>query len=182
MDQKGVPQVDLYPYFKGSKLGSVLPDESGPGFTLPKDHLKIKAVNKKFVCYTCAVKTYFYALLVLAFLLAFHSLGISQNYYMYIWPYDIVAHILGGLGIGLFVTASLQTFWPSFLVKNRWLKIALIVLLVGLAWEAFEVYFNIAGYPFGTKPYYIDTVKDLIDDVIGGFISIYITRIKGETV
>ena len=124
------------------------------------------------------MKTYFYALLVLAFLLAFHSLGISENLYRHFWFYDIIAHILGGLGIGSFVIAILQTCWPSFLLKNRWIKIVLIVFLVGLAWEAFEVYFNIAGYMFGTKAYYLDTVKDLVDDVIGGFIAVYITRIK----
>ena len=122
------------------------------------------------------MKTYFYALLVLAFLLVFHSLGIKDNLYLYFWFYDIIAHMLGGLGIGLFVIAILQTFYPSFLAKNRLLKIALLVFLAGLAWEVFEVWFNIAGYPFGTKLYFIDTVKDLVDDVIGGLIAVYITR------
>ena len=127
------------------------------------------------------MRTYILALLVLAFLLVFHSLGISQNYYMHFWIYDIIAHILGGLGIGLFAIAGLQTFWPGFLFSNRWKKIVGIVLIIGLVWEAFEVYYNIAGYPFGTKLYWLDTIKDLFDDVIGGFISVYITRIKGET-
>lgn len=127
------------------------------------------------------MKTYLLALLVLAFLLAFHALGIAEYYYLYFWFYDIVAHILGGLGIGLFAIAVLKTFWPSFLRRNRWQKIALCVFLVGLGWEAFEVYFNIAGYNFGTKMYFVDTVKDLVDDVIGGLLAVYIARVTGET-
>jgi hypothetical protein len=128
------------------------------------------------------MRNYLLALLILAFLFVFHSLGISQNFYMAYWPYDIVAHMLGGLGIGLFAIAGLGTVWPAILLRNRWIKIALIVFIVGIVWEAFEVYFNIAGYSFGTRLYLIDTVKDLIDDVIGGFIAIYITRTKVETV
>ncbi len=124
------------------------------------------------------MKTYFYALLALAFLLVFHTLGITDNFYLYFWFYDIIAHMLGGLGIGLFALALLQTFWPGMLVKNRWLKIAILVFIAGLVWEAFEVYYNITGYDFGLKAYYLDTIKDLIDDVIGGLIAVYLTRSK----
>jgi len=122
------------------------------------------------------MRTYILSLLVLAFLLVFHTLGISQGYYLIFWPYDIFAHIFGGLGIGLFLIAAARTFWPVILNGNRTAKIVFLVFVVGLIWEIFEVIYNIAGYSFGTKAYFIDTIKDLIDDVIGGFLAVYLDR------
>lgn len=121
------------------------------------------------------MRLYLLALLVLAVLLVGHSLGISDGFYLSIKSYDIFAHILGGVGIGFFTAGVLRTLLPG-MVKNTVLTTILIVFIVGLGWEAFEVYFNIAGYPFGTKLYYIDTVKDLVDDVIGGAIAALIAR------
>jgi hypothetical protein len=122
------------------------------------------------------MRTYFLALLVLAFLLVFHSLGISQNFYLYFWPYDIIAHIMGGLGIGLFIAAFFRTYQQGRF-KEKAKVIVPLVFLVGLGWEVFEVYFNIAGNPYGTKAYFIDTIKDLIDDTLGGIIAVYIDRL-----
>ena len=113
------------------------------------------------------MKLYIYAFLVLVATLVAHVLGINGLYWD-IPPYDIFMHILGGIGIGLFVLAFLRSNFSRFADKK--VVIVLGVLGVGIIWELFEMYFNIAGAPVGTKAYYIDTTKDLFDDMVGGAI------------
>ncbi len=120
------------------------------------------------------MKTYIYALLVLIAVLLAHLLGINGLYFQFP-PYDIFMHILGGIGIGLFITAFVKSNFSHFtsaLHVRR--NIVVGVFLVGVVWELFEMYFNIAGAPLWTKAYYIDTVKDLIDDMIGGAIVVWV--------
>ena len=116
------------------------------------------------------MKIYIFALVVLTAVLLAHLLGINGLYFQYSF-YDIFMHILGGVGIGLFITAFVKSNFSHFtnaLHVRR--NIVIGVFLVGIVWELFEIYFNIAGAPLWTKAYYIDTVKDLIDDMIGGAI------------
>ncbi|MEI6305103.1 MAG: hypothetical protein WCP09_03775 [Candidatus Taylorbacteria bacterium] len=113
------------------------------------------------------MKIYIYAFLVLAATLIAHLFGINGLYWN-IPSYDIFMHILGGVGIGLFVLAFLKSNFSRFADKK--VVIVLGVLGVGIIWELFEMYFNIAGAPVGTKAYYIDTTKDLFDDMVGGAI------------
>lgn len=94
--------------------------------------------------------------------------GIIYHLYGNVESYDIFMHLFGGLGIGLFVAAVLELHAPRRLRTRS--MIVLIVLVAGIAWELFEAYYNIAGAPLGTTAYWIDTVKDLIDDTLGGFI------------
>jgi len=96
---------------------------------------------------------------------------------MMIPQYDIYLHIGGGFGIYLLVRAVLKSWKPGLenTAKGRWL-ILLGVLVVGLIWEGYEWYFDIAGAPVGTAAYYVDLVKDLINDLLGGVIALYLTR------
>jgi len=114
------------------------------------------------------MKIYIYAFLILAAVLWAHLMGIHGLYYQYS-TYDVFVHILGGIGIGLFITAFVKSNLKNEakVANIRW-KIILGVLMVGIVWELFEMYYNIASAPIGTKAYYIDTVKDLMDDIIGG--------------
>ncbi len=116
------------------------------------------------------MKLYIYALVVLVVVLIAHLLGIGGLYFQYPF-YDIFMHILGGIGIGLFITAFVKSNFSTYVSALHIRRnIVIGVLLVGIVWELFEMYYNIAGAPIGTKAYYIDTVKDLIDDMIGGAI------------
>lgn len=47
------------------------------------------------------------------------------------------------------------------------------VMIVGVGWEVLELLYKVNAL---STRYWIDTVKDLIDDTIGGFISIYIWK------
>ena len=108
---------------------------------------------------------YFYAFIFAAVILGFHIEGLN-GLYLGVTGYDIFMHILGGMGIGLLLAGLIRSLRPGMARPRT--AIILGVLLVGLGWELFEIYYDLIGYPFGTTPYYIDTVKDLIDDMIGG--------------
>ena len=105
-------------------------------------------------------------LLALLSLLVLHIYGMSRHLYLNIWYYDVIMHLLGGVGIAL---ATL------YVLKNpKYIIIATFVM--GIVWELFEVYFNLTGYVVGTMPYTIDTTKDLIMDTLGAFFVWYVVR------
>ncbi len=108
-------------------------------------------------------------------LTSFNSLGIEHHLYLDFWFYDIIAHILGGIGIAMSVYCIAIVFNISCIKDNLW-KIVFLTFLAGLAWEVFEVYYDIAGHPFGSLEYNIDTIKDLIDDTLGGILVWYLLK------
>ena len=109
--------------------------------------------------------TYIFGLIVLVATLCAHLLGLNGYYVEYGW-YDIFMHILGGLGIGISLAAFIKQNTHRIIHKRR--AIIIGALIAGIIWELFEVIYNIAGYPVGTKLYFLDTLKDLVDDCIGG--------------
>ncbi|MCX6718854.1 MAG: hypothetical protein NTZ38_00520 [Candidatus Taylorbacteria bacterium] len=111
------------------------------------------------------MKAYFLAIIVLCIVFVMNIFGIDGLYVQFP-PYDIFMHILGGIGIGLAAFAFVSIHGKDIVHKR--LAVILIVLVAGLIWEGFEAYYNIAGGPVGSLPYYLDTAKDLFDDVIGG--------------
>lgn len=113
---------------------------------------------------------YIFALIILAIVLVAHIFGLTGPY-VTIFGYDIMMHVLGGIGIGLFVAAIIKMHGQNIINKRRLIIISVIV--VGMVWELFEIYYKLTGYPLWTKLYYIDTVKDLIDDTIGALIVAY---------
>jgi hypothetical protein len=105
---------------------------------------------------------------VLVLILVLHLFGMYEHLYISYWYYDIILHILGGIGIAL---SALYIFKnPKYIV--------MITIIAGLSWELFEVYYNIAGSPVGTFAYRIDTIKDLINDTLGATIVWITTRIN----
>ncbi len=118
------------------------------------------------------MKLYISALIILIAVLVAHIAGLDGPYYT-IKSYDIFMHLLGGVGIGLFAAAMLQSYQDGILLNRRNLVAA--VIAVGIVWELFEIYYNLTGHPLWSKLYYIDTVKDLIMDIIGGSIVAYFT-------
>ena len=121
--------------------------------------------------YNVSMKLYLYTLVAAVVVFLAHRAGLNGLYYS-IFQYDIYMHIFGGLTIALFLIALASSFKPDAL--NRRKNIVLGVFIIGLGWELFEAYFNIAGAPVGTKAYYIDTIKDLIDDIIGSSLGAFL--------
>ncbi len=111
------------------------------------------------------MKSYLTAFLILALVLVMEILGpvvthISLRYY------DSILHLFGGIGLGFFLY-SLATSLTSHNLRTR-TRVIIGVLVCGIVWEIFEMYFGISGFPFGTTLYYLDTGKDLILDTAGG--------------
>ncbi|MEK7646119.1 MAG: hypothetical protein AAB381_00295 [Patescibacteria group bacterium] len=90
-----------------------------------------------------------------------------EGWYMELWWYDIFMHILGGFASGLLVLIILR----SFRRPVRIWQVIIGALIIGLAWEYFEIYFDLTGHPVGSDPYYFDTALDIIDDCIGGLLA-----------
>ena len=123
--------------------------------------------------YTYPMKIYIAALLVAIALLAAHLAGLDGWYFNYFW-YDTMMHLLGGVGIGLFAWALLASFRSGMYLRTR--NVIVMVIVVGLVWEYFEIHFQLTGHPLWTKWYYIDTVKDIINDTVGGAVVAYFSR------
>ena len=64
--------------------------------------------------------------------------------------------------------------------KENSARIILFTFVLGLFWELFEIKYNLLGSPFGTYPYYIDTIKDLIMDTLGAIFIWRIIRLKNK--
>ncbi len=90
--------------------------------------------------------------------------------YLYVkfWFYDIIVHILGGVGIAFSTLYILEN--PKYIIIST--------IIFGILWEIFEAYYGISGSPVGSFPYIIDTTKDLIDDLIGALIVLSIIKSK----
>jgi uncharacterized membrane protein YjdF len=107
---------------------------------------------------------YLSALIILAFVLKGHLLGLAGWYYRMPF-FDIAMHILAGAAIALLFSAFIDS---RFLPKKhgRWIIVG-GTMAVGIIWELFEAYYGLTGYKVGTQLYQLDTAKDLLDDLLG---------------
>ena len=110
-------------------------------------------------------KTYIPALLLVSLLAALHFIASAYSLYVRYPGYDIMMHILGGVGIALSMHWFLLTFFKN--TKFPFWSVVLVVFLIGLSWELFEAYYDIAGAPVGTPAHYRDAIKDLFNDTLG---------------
>lgn len=105
---------------------------------------------------------------VLSLLTVFDFVGIAYAFFWQFWWYDIVAHFLGG------VSAGLGAVWLLSLrgAERATLLAFILVLLIGMLWEAYEAYYKLTLFPFDL----FDTVHDIAFDFLGGSIGIYFAR------
>jgi uncharacterized membrane protein YjdF len=98
-------------------------------------------------------------------LLGLHLWGMDSDLYVRFWYYDVILHILGGIAI------ALSIYTVGIFSNVNWLKnffvVVLLSLVAGIAWEVFEIYFDITGFHIGTREYNMDTFKDLFNDTLG---------------
>lgn len=111
-------------------------------------------------------RTWLYAALVMtAALLAAHLWALSTFFYWYHRWFDIPMHIFGGAAIGAFLLAlSITRRTPVYFL-------CMVGVVVG--WEIFEYANHIST---GQPDYWIDTVKDMVDGVLGSGITWAIAR------
>lgn len=104
---------------------------------------------------------------------------ISLEFYLY-WEYlwlDIPMHALGGvtaaLGVAILPALGIRTF-----SKYPPLRTTLVaVLVIGVAWEVFEIW---AGYSIREEGFVVDTMLDLVMDMLGALVGYGLVRMIKE--
>ncbi len=124
--------------------------------------------------------TYKQAAKAVAWVAFFHILGIVALYSWY--PgYDIFMHFGGGVAMGLLAFAMFddQVKQVTFKSKKTWVRrlfyfflVVGFVMMIGVMWEGYEFFCDHVMNPnFGWKiaqTSVTDTMKDLLDDFLGG--------------
>jgi hypothetical protein len=113
-------------------------------------------------------------LFVLGILVIWSSmLGIQLGFYERVWWWDIVSHILGGLWVGLFA-AWFAAHWSR---RVTVFQCVVSAIMVGVGWEVYEYLIDLQHSPYW--PVWVEILKDLFDDALGGSIAGYfVTRFR----
>lgn len=119
-------------------------------------------------------KTSIAALILLVLLFIIHKLALDGQWYVKYFGLDIFMHLLAGIGLTLGINIILGLFFPNY--KTTFWTLIGLTFLAGIGWEIFEALNDIAGAPFGTVPYWLDTAKDLVNDTLGAIIASYFLR------
>jgi len=115
---------------------------------------------------------------LLVVILVAHVLGMFRDWYHTIPDYDVPMHLLGGAWVVLFIfylTDKGFPFLPSNYQRRPLISLCTLVAfaaLVGVFWELFEYSFDVfIAHKYVLIPSQdglLDTIKDLVDDVLGG--------------
>lgn len=114
--------------------------------------------------------------IALALILGVYMLAISNSWYWDYWWFDIPLHLAGGVWLaGLFYYLFVQKKAALHYTDNFAVTLVLalgFVALVGVLWEFYEYLYDVfaAGRHglFNVQAGLSDTLKDLINDLIGG--------------
>lgn len=108
--------------------------------------------------FTKRMQILFFALLSSSLTLVLHVAGIEFHlYWVFSW-YDILTHILGGVSLGLL-----------FLILSKGKNVFLILLLIIILWEVFEVF--VKGIDISTMEYWIDSITDVVVGLLSAYLS-----------
>jgi hypothetical protein len=118
-----------------------------------------------------------YAAYLGIFILIAHFLGIYYNWYVILGWYDIPMHMLGGLWVGLMLAHFFGQKHSLIDPGNRfWLTFVFILgttTAIGVFWEFYEFFVSqilphlAPSFDIGHM-YLADTLKDILDDMVGG--------------
>ncbi len=116
---------------------------------------------------------YLRAMISSVVVLIMHYVGIWGGLYDMNFGFDTLVHIMGGVTIGFCVIVIAD----RIKVLEWWKTLAgvlLAVFVVGVFWEIFE-YVNGISLVAG-QSYWPDTIKDVCMDLLGAYISYWITQ------
>tara|TARA_B100000745_G_scaffold300483_1_gene254679 strand:- start:875 stop:1252 length:378 start_codon:yes stop_codon:yes gene_type:complete len=105
-----------------------------------------------------------------SFLAVVHYIALQLFLYWRYWWLDMPMHVIGGVvvALGIFTLHDLRLWVPKRYL--RLLPIVLLVLLVAMAWEVYEL---MIGIPI-EQDYVIDTITDLLMGLLGGALGYFI--------
>lgn len=98
--------------------------------------------------------------------------GVASVFYWYvsIWWFDMLMHVIGGIFVGLIGSAFLHKHLEGLSGKEVFVSLALFVFIIGLGWEYYEyiLQFYIKSVQLADVA---DSISDLICDMVGGIIA-----------
>lgn len=103
----------------------------------------------------------------------FNTIGIWLGLYSIIWWYDMPLHFFGGLFTGLLAISfflNYKIFVSSSTFKTLF-AILFVVLIVGLLWEGYEIFFDIIS---NRRHIFTDSLSDIFFDLAGGLEACFI--------
>ncbi len=105
--------------------------------------------------------------LLIIFIFIVNFLAVKFYWYSSIWWLDILTHFLGGFWLSL----SVSWFFSGKSTQLSIIKTLIIVLIIGLLWEVFEIVVNetISKNNFDLS----DTLADLFFDLSGGVVALF---------
>ena len=103
-------------------------------------------------------------------LVTVHRIALHYFLYWRIFWFDNVAHLLGGISVGLFVAwVSTTRGFPIYIPLCT-----LGAFAIGVEWEIFGYVERFPISPFMSYP--LDTAKDLLMDAMGGALAAILAR------
>lgn len=102
-------------------------------------------------------------------------LGTSFFLYWRIWGFDLLVHFLGGVwsaGIIIWIFYTLGFFSAGISSRIKVYIIGIVSgLVIGIIWEFFEIF--IGNTVIGENQFLMDTITDLVADVLGAWTITY---------
>lgn len=120
------------------------------------------------------MKQLIWSLIIIAAVFVGQFIALNNSLVLRSPVFHIGIHVLGGLGIALLFSGLVKSLNLSRL--SRYLVPIGGVILTGLIWEMIEAYFNITGFRLWTDAYYLDALKDVLNDLIGGVAALFIVN------
>ncbi len=97
------------------------------------------------------------------------------HWYYSVWWFDMLMHTLGGFWLGLvFVWYFYKKHISVSLNTSTILQAVGWILLVGVAWELFELFF--INYMAENRFDLADTFSDLFFDLLGGLSAVFLNK------
>ena len=117
------------------------------------------------------IKFYFSLFVAFFIITVNYYANFYQVYWIFPW-FDIPMHILGGVMVGLFAQTAMDKLDRHKINKKRFMLAVSAALIVGVLWELAEWHYGVTD---GLGPVSrLDTIKDIMDDIIGGALSIWV--------
>lgn len=105
---------------------------------------------------------------------AMHFGGLHFDIYGSVGQWDFLTHLLSGLGVALLLYLTFHLAEPDR--SLRWIVPA--VLAFGAGFEVYEFVFKDFWYGWTLRYYLVDTVIDLVNNVLGSLLAIAGLRVR----